>query len=48
LAKSGPLPPEAMARIYQKLIEEMRNWEAKLDGAAPQSLSEPARASGRE
>jgi chorismate mutase / prephenate dehydratase len=31
LAKSGPLPPEAVGRIYQKLIEEMRNWEAKLE-----------------
>ena len=31
LAKAGPLPPEAVGRIYQKLVEEMRNWEAKLD-----------------
>jgi chorismate mutase len=29
LAKGGPLPPEAVGRIYQKLVEEMRNWEAK-------------------
>ena len=29
LAKGGPLPAEAVGRIYQKLIEEMRNWEAK-------------------
>lgn len=35
LAKGGPLPPEAIGRIYQKLVEEMRNWEAKLDVAAP-------------
>ena len=28
LAKGGPLPAEAVGRIYQKLIEEMRNWEA--------------------
>jgi chorismate mutase len=28
LAKGGPLPPEAVGRIYQKLVEEMRNWEA--------------------
>lgn len=35
LAKGGPLPPEAVGRIYQKLVEEMRNWEAKLDTAAP-------------
>jgi chorismate mutase / prephenate dehydratase len=27
LAKGGPLPPEAVGRIYQKLVEEMRNWE---------------------
>jgi chorismate mutase len=33
LAKGGPLPPEAVGRIYQKLAEEMRNWEAKLDAA---------------
>ena len=30
LAQSGPLPPEAVGRIYQKLVEEMRNWEASL------------------
>ena len=41
-AKGGPLPPEVIGRIYQKLIEEMRNWEARLDGAAPQSSSDPA------
>jgi chorismate mutase/prephenate dehydratase len=35
LAKSGPLPPEAVGRIYQKLVEEMRNWETKLDEAIP-------------
>jgi len=35
LAKGGPLPAEAVGRIYQKLVEEMRNWEAKLDVAAP-------------
>ena len=29
LAKGGPLPPEAVGRIFQKLVEEMRNWEAK-------------------
>ena len=28
LAKGGPLPAEAVRRIYQKLVEEMRNWEA--------------------
>ena len=30
LAKGGPLPTEAVGRIYQKLVEEMRNWEASL------------------
>ena len=33
-AKDGPLPPEAIGRIYEKLVEEMRNWEAQLDVAA--------------
>jgi chorismate mutase len=38
LAKGGPLPAEVVGRIYQKLVEEMRNWEAKLEAAsAPQS-----------
>ena len=36
LAKGGPLPAEAVGRIYQKLVEEMRNWEAKLDATASQ------------
>jgi chorismate mutase len=31
LAKGGPLPSKAVGRIYQKLIEEMRNWEATVD-----------------
>ena len=30
LANGGPLPPEAVGRIYQKLVAEMRNWEAGL------------------
>ena len=30
LAKGGPLPAEAVGRIYQKIVEEMRNWEAGL------------------
>jgi chorismate mutase len=34
LAKDGPLPPEAVGRIYQKLVEEMRNWEANLAGGS--------------
>jgi chorismate mutase len=46
LAKGGPLPAEAVGRIYQKLVEEMRNWEAKLDAAAPQSSDQPAAAGG--
>jgi chorismate mutase len=41
LAKGGPLPAEAVGRIYQKLVEEMRNWEAKLDATASQ-VSSPA------
>jgi chorismate mutase len=45
-AKGGPLPAEAVGRIYQKLVEEMRNWEAKLDAAAPQSSSQPAATGG--
>jgi chorismate mutase / prephenate dehydratase len=39
LAKGGPLPPEAVGRIYQKLVEEMRDWEAKLDSAAVPAAS---------
>ena len=39
LAKGGPLPAEAVGRIFEKLVEEMRNWEAKLDAAAPTSGS---------
>jgi chorismate mutase len=35
LAKGGPLPAEAVGRIYQKLVEEMRSWEAQLDAATP-------------
>ena len=42
LAKGGPFPAEAVGRFYQKLIEEMRNWEQKLnDAATPQSSSQP-------
>lgn len=39
LAKGGPLPAEAVGSIFQKLVEEMRNWEAKLDATAPTSGS---------
>ena len=31
LGQGGPLPPEAVGRIYQKLVEEMRNWESSLN-----------------
>jgi chorismate mutase len=48
LAKGGPLPAEAVGRIYQKLVEEMRNWEAKLDPAAPQSSDQPAATGGSQ
>jgi chorismate mutase len=34
-ANGGPLPAEAVGHIYQKMVEEMRNWEAKLDATAP-------------
>jgi chorismate mutase len=46
LAKGGPLPAEAVGRIYQKLVEEMRNWEAKLDATAPRTSSQPAPTAG--
>jgi chorismate mutase len=46
LANGGLLPAEAVGRTFQKLVEEMRNWEAKLDAAAPQSSSQPAPTSG--
>jgi len=39
LAKGGPLPAEAVGRIYQKLVEEMRNWESDLDATARQTSS---------
>jgi len=42
LAKGGPLPAEAVGRIYQKLVEEMRNWEAKLDGTLLQYSGQAA------
>jgi chorismate mutase / prephenate dehydratase len=42
LAKGGPLPADAVGRIYQKLIEEMRTWEQKPnDAVTPQSSSQP-------
>jgi chorismate mutase len=45
LAKSGPLPADAVGRIYQKLVEEMRNWESNLDATARQA-SDQATAKG--
>ena len=47
LAKGGPLPAEAVGRIFEKLVEEMRNWEAKLDAAIPESSSQPAATGAR-
>jgi len=47
LAKGGPLPAEAVGRIYQKLVEEMRNWEAKLDATASQVSSPAANATNK-
>jgi chorismate mutase / prephenate dehydratase len=29
LAKGGPLPADAVGRIYEKLVTEMREWEAR-------------------
>jgi chorismate mutase len=46
LAKGVPLPAETFGRIYQKLVEEMRNWEAKLDATASQSSCQPAATGG--
>jgi chorismate mutase len=46
LAKGGPLPPEAVGRIYQKLLEEMRNWEIKLDAGTSPSPSQPEATGG--
>jgi chorismate mutase len=48
LAKGGPLPAEAVGRIYQKLVEEMRNWEAELDAKAPQLSSQPTPTDGNK
>jgi chorismate mutase len=46
VAKGVPLPAEAFGRIYQKLVEEMRNREAKLDATASQSSCQPAATGG--
>ena len=45
LAKGGPLPAEAVSRIYEKLVEEMRSWEAQLNAATPQTSSQVAASS---
>ncbi len=26
--KAGPLPPQVLKRIYEKIVQEMRDWEA--------------------
>jgi chorismate mutase len=39
LARGGPLPAEAVGRIYQKLVEEMRNWEASLNATNTESAN---------
>jgi chorismate mutase/prephenate dehydratase len=41
LAKEGPLPAEAVGRIYQKLVEEMRNWEGARNGDSNSNSAEP-------
>ena len=38
LAKDGPLPGGAVGRIYEKLVEEMRNWEIDLNSSKPDSV----------
>jgi len=30
VGSAGPLPPEALRRIYANIIQEMRGWEASL------------------
>jgi chorismate mutase len=42
LAKGGPLPADAVGRIYQKLVEEMPNWESNLDATARQASDQAA------
>jgi chorismate mutase len=47
LAKDGPMPKEAVGRIYQKLVEEMRNWEAALTASqTPTPSSQPTPTGG--
>jgi len=28
IGKAGPLPPQVLKRIYEKILQEMRDWEA--------------------
>jgi len=37
LAKEGPLPADAVGRIYEKLVTGMRMWEGGLNGGTPSS-----------
>ncbi|MBV8969302.1 MAG: chorismate mutase [Verrucomicrobia bacterium] len=46
LAKDGPMPKDAVGRIYQKLIEEMRNWEATLTASPTPAVSSQPTPSG--
>ncbi len=47
LAKGGPLPADAVGRIYQKLVEEMRNWESNLDTTARQASDQAPKGDGK-
>jgi chorismate mutase / prephenate dehydratase len=47
LAKGGPLPADAVGRIYQKLVEEMRNWESNLDATAQQASDQAHKGGGK-
>ena len=47
LAKGGPLPADAVGRIYQKLVEEMRNWESNLDATAQKASDQAPKGDGK-
>jgi chorismate mutase len=47
LAKGGPLPAAAVGRIYQKLVEEMRNWESSLDATAQRASDQAPKGDGK-
>lgn len=47
LAKGGPLPAEAVGRIYQKLVEEMRNWESNLEATPRPASDQAAKSEGK-